>query len=263
MRDWFKLIVLSVVVSLSNISAYAFAAESEKILANNATIDESVAYPEYDDSGCYDYDDPYEKLNRKIFAFNSVLDYFLLRPIAKTYNAVLNDYSRLMVTNAVNNIRTPITTVNNTLQLKGHEALVSFWRFAINSVFGVFGTHDVATKLGVVTPEQNFGATLARYGVAPGPYLVLPILGSTNGRDILDVLAMDNALNPPMQFMKTSVQNNIRVVKTISNRGDIMPFTDHISATAADPYIAIRSAHFQYREKNLRYPYNVCQNKAK
>lgn len=234
---------------------------------NVRAAEENATMPEYEDmdfsygAGCTDFDDTYEKFNRKIFALNSILDYFLLRPFAKGYNAVLNDYTRARITNALSNLRTPLTTVNNTLQMEGNEALVSFWRFAINSTFGLFGTFDVAGQLGVKTPEQTFGSTLARYGVAPGPYLVLPIFGSTGARDVLDVTVADNALNPFNYFIKKHRQNNIAVVKLISNRGDVLPFTDHIAKTSADPYVAIRSAYFQNREKNLRYPYDVCKNK--
>lgn len=248
---------LLLVVMLISTSVMASAAESSKEALPNY---EDMNF-DYGSQGCNDFDDPFESVNRKIFAFNSVLDYFLLRPIAKGYNAVLNDYSRARVTNALNNIRTPLTTVNNTLQLEGHEALVSFWRFAINSTFGLFGTFDVAGQLGVKTPEQTFGSTLARYGVAPGPYLVLPLYGSTGARDMLDVAGADSAMNPFNYFIKKSRKNNISLVKLVSKRGDILPWTDHISKTSADPYVAIRSAYYQNREKDLRYPYDICKNK--
>jgi len=132
--------------------------------------------------------DPYEKLNRKIFAFNSVVDTFLLRPVAKIYGRFTNDYTKNRVGSFVDNISEPLSTVNYTLQGNPEGILKSFWRFAINSTFGIAGMFDIASKFGLKPPQQTLGSTLAYYGTGPGPYIVLPFYGGINARDVSDPL---------------------------------------------------------------------------
>lgn len=99
--------------------------------------------------------DPYEKLNRKIFAFNSVVDTFLLRPVAKIYGRFTNDYTKNRVGSFVDNISEPLSTVNYSLQGNPEGILKSFWRFAINSTFGIAGMFDVASKFGLTPPPNK------------------------------------------------------------------------------------------------------------
>ena len=204
-------------------------------------------------SACTVIDDPYEPFNRKMFAVNSFLDYMFLRPVAKAYNHITNDYTKARVNDFTANIKEPITTVNSGLQGKGHNVLVSFWRFVLNTTFGLAGTHDFATQAGVVTPRQDFGKTLAYYGVAPGPYLVLPVLGSTNARD-----AMNFAVNSKMNFsnyhMNKYQAGGVSALTMISERGNLMPITDKIAKASADPYITIRNMLYQKRENEVEYP---------
>ncbi len=203
---------------------------------------------------CSDIDDPFEKLNRKVFIFNSVLDHFILRPIAKGYTKVLNDYTRDKVSNFVDNVSVPLTTVNNVLQADADNALLSFWQFTINTTLGVGGFFDVAADFGLKTPPQTFGSTLARYGVGPGPYLVLPFLGSSNVRDMFDPLMFDSKMNPVKHQLHRDFAVTIGITKLVQKRSEALPFTDYLSKHSSDPYVTIRSTMHQYREKNLRYP---------
>jgi phospholipid-binding lipoprotein MlaA len=208
---------------------------------------------------CSDIDDPYEDINRKVFIFNSILDHFFLRPVAKGYRKLLNENTREKIGNTTDNIKVPLTMVNNVLQAEGHNALLSFWQFAINSTFGVAGTHDIAKARGLHVEPQTLGSTLASYGVGPGPYLILPFYGSTNFRDMFDTPFADGAMNPMHYYLNRNTRLALSAIKLVDERAELLPFTDYITQTSPDPYIAIRSAVHQRREGKLRYPsYYYC-----
>lgn len=202
---------------------------------------------------CNDLNDPFEPVNKKIFYFNSFLDYIILKPIAKAYGKVFSDYSKAKVGDFLSNVYEPVTTINYALQGNLDNSLLSFWKFVINSTLGVAGTYDLASQIGINHKHQSFGATLAHYGVEPGPYVVLPFLGGTNMRDMFDVIILDSTLNP-VKFYAPSEAKNVHVgVSLVHYRNEIMPFTDYI-AQSPDPYAAMRSAIHQRRESIVHYP---------
>lgn len=198
--------------------------------------------------------DPYEKLNRKIFAFNSVVDTFLLRPVAKIYGRFTNDYTKNRVGSFVDNISEPLSTVNYTLQGNPEGILKSFWRFAINSTFGIAGMFDIASKFGLKPPQQTLGSTLAYYGTGPGPYIVLPFYGGINARDVSDPLISDFLLNPLTYSLDKNFMLTVTGVSIIDMRYKLMPLTDYVSKNSSDPYIAVREAVFNQREAKIIYP---------
>lgn len=113
------------------------------------------------ENGCIEVYDPYEKFNRKVFVFNSVLDYIILRPLAIGYKNITNDYVKARVNSFVNNVDTPLTAVNYGLQLNYDKTMKSVWRFLINTTLGIGGLFDVAGKVGLPSDRQTFGSTLA------------------------------------------------------------------------------------------------------
>jgi len=236
-----KIVILIVLTCLSS---NVFAKESESSYNYN--------YASFT-GRCTNYD-PYEGFNRKIYFFNGVLDTFILRPITKGYGALTNDYTKNRVSNAIDNIKTPLTTFNYILQGNVEGSYKSFWRFAVNSTFGVLGLFDVASKVGLAADPQTFGSTLAHYGVGPGPYIVLPIYGGTVARDMTDSLFTNSALNLPNYYMSSGVSLGVAIVGTVSARDRIMPFTDYVSKNSPDSYIAIRDAILSQREAKVKYP---------
>jgi phospholipid-binding lipoprotein MlaA len=198
--------------------------------------------------------DPYEALNRKVFIFNGTIDTFLLRPIAKGYGRFTNDYTKGRIGSFINNISEPLSTVNYSIQGEGQGAFKTFWRFAINSTFGVLGLFDVASKVGLTAEPQTFGNTLAHYGVGAGPYIVLPIYGGMSARDIMDPLALNSSLNPVQYFTHDDFKLILTGVKIIHHREQIMPFTDHITRNSTDSYISMRDAILNQREAKMAYP---------
>lgn len=208
---------------------------------------------------CRQIYDPYEKFNRKIFVFNSGLDYVILRPIAIAYKNITNDYTKARVSSFLDNIQEPLTSVNYAIQLNFQGFMQSIWRFLINTTLGVGGLFDVASKTNLLHNPQTFGTTLAHYGVGPGPYLVIPFFGNASSRDAGDMVLFNSAMNPLRYSFHQDFQLGLTGAKIVSSRAAILPFTDSISKTSPDPYVAVRSAVFQYQEAKMQYPANfVC-----
>jgi len=127
--------------------------------------------------------DPYENLNRKVFTVNQVFDQILLKPVAKGYSNYVPDFIQTTVGNFFGNLADVWTAVNNFLQGKPREGMQDTGRVAVNTVFGVAGLADVATKLGIPKHQEDFGQTLGVWGVKPGPYVMLPLFGPSTLRD--------------------------------------------------------------------------------
>lgn len=206
------------------------------------------------DQDVFEVYDPYEKLNRKIFAFNSTLDHFILRPVAVFYKNITNDYVKARVGSFTDNVNMPLTVVNYGLQLKFDNTMKSLWRFIINTTLGVGGLFDVASKFDLNPTRQTLGSTFARYGVGPGPYLVVPFFGSTHARDVTDNIYSNSALNPLKYHLHRDFKTGFTVTKLVHDRAVALPFTDHITRSSTDPYIAVRSAIHQNRESKIEYP---------
>lgn len=198
--------------------------------------------------------DPLESFNRKIFFFNGMLDTILLRPIAKGYGGLTNDYTKERVGSFVYNIEEPLSTVNYMLQNKPEGMYKSFWRFVINSTIGIGGLFDVASKFDVNAEQQAFSNTLGHYGVGPGPYIILPIFGGSGMRELTDGLATNRFLNPLKYKTHKSFMSAVKVTRIVHSRNSIMPFTDYTAENSSDPYITIRNAILQQRESKMDYP---------
>lgn len=227
------------------------------LLSNNSLAskqDEKYDYNYAELSNRCQIYDPYESFNRKIFIFNSILDTFILRPVAKGYGRFTNDYTKDRVDSFLSNIREPLSTVNYGIQGNAHGAGKTFWRFAINSTFGLGGFFDIASKFDLKAESQTFGNTLANYGVRQGPYIILPFYGGMGARDVMDPLVLNSYLNPAKYPMHNSFKNVLLVTSLIHNRDKIMPFTDYVSKSSPDAYIAIRDATLSERESRMVYP---------
>lgn len=247
-----------IIISFFMLATFVFSANGANITNNKFNTEpdkENMAVElDFDYGSCSDIDDPFEGINRKIFMFNSVLDHFFLRPVAKGYRMAVSEGVRDKIGNALYNTKVPLTMVNNALQGEGNKTLQSFWQFVINSTLGVAGTHDIAKARGLHVEPQTLGSTLASYGFGPGPYIVLPFYGSTNTRDVLDTPFANKEMNPLQHVMSSNTSLAISAGTLVSDRADILPFTDHVTRTSTDPYITIRAAVHQRRENAVHYP---------
>ncbi|WP_280540049.1 VacJ family lipoprotein [Chromohalobacter sp. 11-W] len=193
-------------------------------------------------------DDPWEGYNRKVFAFNDTLDRYALKPIAQGYDYVTPEPVQSGVGNFFSNLGEIGTTVNSVLQWKWGNAGVASGRFVVNSILGIGGILDPASRMGLVEREEDFGQTLATWGVGEGPYVVLPVLGGRTLRHTSG-LPVDWYTDPVTYVEEDSVRYGLRFVDLIDTRAGLLDREELISG---DRYSFIRDAYLQ----NRRYEVN-------
>lgn len=201
--------------------------------------------------------DPYEGINREIFAFNDALDQNVVRPVAVAYRDTVPDPLRNRVTNVLRNMQQPVIFINELLQGDFNGAEIAFTRFFLNSTIGLAGLHDVAGMDKRLTyREEDFGQTLAVWGVEEGPYLMLPFLGPSSPRDLAGTI-VDSAGDPVT--IATGYVGDISAFGPSRTAGEVIDmrsrtaeFTDELRESSIDYYAAIRSLYRQNREAAIR-----------
>ncbi len=194
--------------------------------------------------------DPLEPLNRQVFKFNDALDAAIVKPVAIAYRDHTPTPLRQGIGNVFNNLQDSWSVVNNLLQLKMVYAYDSLARVAINTLLGVAGVVDVASELGIERHTQDFGHTLGVWGVPPGPYLVLPILGPSSLRDAL-ALSVDWQGDPLGQLPNESVRNAALLLRGLDTRAGLLKATSMLEEAALDRYTFARDAFLQNRRNNI------------
>ena len=194
--------------------------------------------------------DPLEPLNRQVFKFNDALDTAIVKPVAIAYRDHTPTPLRQGIGNVFNNLQDSWSVVNNLLQLKMVYAYDSLARVAINTLVGVAGVVDVASEFGIERHTQDFGHTLGVWGVPPGPYLVLPILGPSSLRDAL-ALSVDWQGDPLGQLPNESVRNAALLLRGLDTRAGLLKATSMLEEAALDRYTFARDAFLQSRRNNI------------
>ncbi|MBM94387.1 MAG: hypothetical protein CMI09_00840 [Oceanospirillaceae bacterium] len=190
--------------------------------------------------------DPWEGFNRRVFAFNEVMDKYVAKPLAQGYQYVTPQDVDDSVTNFFNNLGDVLVIVNDLGQLKFGQALSDTGRFLINSTVGFFGFFDVATHIGLEKHDEDFGQTLGYWGVGTGPYLVLPVLGPSTLRD-----AGGKGLDWASGLSSTNIGDNLAqesglfLTENIDKRADLIASEGLITG---DKYVFLRSLYLQRRE---------------
>lgn len=190
--------------------------------------------------------DPLERLNRGTFAFNQALDKAVLRPVVRGYEKVTPKFVRTGIANFFDNAEYPIVIANNLLQGKFRPAANDTGRFLMNTTFGLGGLLDPATDAGLDRNNEDFGQTLGRWGVAPGPYLMVPFLGPYTLRDGLGALADDFA-EPRHYLEDDSTRYGLWAAGQLDRRAGLSE-AEAILDRAGDPYAFMRSAYLQRRQ---------------
>jgi phospholipid-binding lipoprotein MlaA len=195
--------------------------------------------------------DPLERMNRVTYRFNDAVDRGVLRPVAVGYTKVVPGIVRQGVDNFLTNLAFPTTIVNDLLQLKIKDTLIDLGRFAVNSTLGLAGILDPATHFGIPSNDEDFGQTLGRWGVPPGPYVVLPFLGPSSMRDAPAIYAdvqtdlrIDDRLDPAVEWTLVGVS-------LVNRRAKLLTF-DASADSAYDRYAFIRDAWLQRREYQVK-----------
>jgi phospholipid-binding lipoprotein MlaA len=190
--------------------------------------------------------DPIEGFNRKIFWFNDQVDDWVLVPVATGWDKVAPDRVQHSVSNFFSNLRFPIVATNDVLQGKVVDGVGDVGRFVLNSTLGVVGLFDPATGIGLVEHDEDFGQTLAVWGVPPGPYLVLPLLGPSSPRETLG-LVVDEAFSVTTFFADWWVLGAARVVDVVNERSRVLDEVHRAKEASFDYYSFLRNAYSQRR----------------
>lgn len=197
-------------------------------------------------------DDPLERYNRAMFSFNDSLDKAVIKPAATGYKKVMPEFARTGVTNFFANLGDVWIGVNNVLQGKIGPGASDFGRFAINTTVGIFGLFDIASSAGLDKHNEDFGQTLGRWGVGSGAYVVLPILGPSDVRDGISLLAVDWRGDPVWHVGNIPTRNELVGARVVDQRANLLGATQLIDDAALDPYSYARSAYLQ-RRRSLIY----------
>ena len=196
--------------------------------------------------------DPLEPINRAVFGFNETLDQVLIKPVAQGYRAVLPEIARTGVTNFFSNIEDVWIAANNLLQGKPESALQDVMRVVINTVIGLGGLIDVASDAGLEKHNEDFGQTLGRWGVAGGPYLVLPFLGASTLRDAVGRAGVDIAVEPVWNIDHVPTRNTLYAGRAVNARSDALDAVQVMEQAALDKYRFVRDSYLQ-RRRSLIY----------
>lgn len=195
--------------------------------------------------------DEAQSLNRAIFDFNEVVDKILLKPVAQGYRFITPQPVRDRLGNVSNNLQEPVNMLNAFLQGDVQQGLGSFWRFLINSTVGLAGLHDVAKDAGLAYRAEDFGQTLAVWGVGEGGYVVLPIFGPSTTRDTFGLI-VDIASNPFTYIPRDDTASlGIAAGQGIIKREQLLDPIDDIYETSLDPYVSFRSIYLQRRANQI------------
>ena len=201
--------------------------------------------------------DPIEPWNRGMFFVNDGLDTLVLRPAAEAYRIFIPPPIRTAVQNMLGNLRSPVILLNDVLQGETQRAGNTLGRFVLNTTLGIGGAFDVATGFGLPAHGEDFGQTLAVWGVSEGPYIFIPGLGPSNPRDLVGT-GVDSVTNPISAITGGSIFDPITVtrigVQVLDTRERLIEPLDALRAGSIDPYATLRSAYRQRRAAEIRNP---------
>jgi phospholipid-binding lipoprotein MlaA len=243
-----------VLISFLAFAFFAFPAADRYLLGNQLLAANGSTVFENDEpagSGVVVHD-PYEKFNRAMFTFNDKLYFWFLKPVGTVYAAYFPPGLRAAVRNGFNNILFPPRFVNCALQGKLDKAGSETVRFLVNSTLGIAGLFDVAEhEFSIHAYDQDFGLTLAHFGAGTGPFLMVPVIGPSNPRDFFGYVV--DSFMDPIYYIPSPIWASpaIKTGKTINNASLKIGEYEDFKKSALDPYISMRDAYVQYREKEL------------
>ena len=190
--------------------------------------------------------DPLEPFNRTVFKFNDQLDRAVIKPVAVVYRDVTPSLVRRGVTNFFHNISDIWSLANNVLQLHGTDATDSLFRVTVNTFWGLGGVFDVASEMKIPRHSEDFGQTLGVWGVATGPYLVLPVLGPSTLRDSVGTLVDLNG-NLVSRSSDVAARNSLSALGAVNLRANFLASGDVLDEASLDKYSFARDVYLQRR----------------
>jgi len=198
--------------------------------------------------------DPFESINREIFAFNNGADEYIIGPIAHAYRDVFPDPVRDSIRNFLLNLKAPLSAINATLQGNVTKGFTAVGRFAINSTVGILGFFDIADYIGLEPVDEDVGQTFGAWGIEPGPYLILPILGPSSTRDLAGKVA-DWLIDPVgLYLIRKDYEDFLlatKVTKALDTRVELDGVIEGTRENSLDPYAIMRTMYLQRRAKQI------------
>ena len=194
--------------------------------------------------------DPMEPLNRAVFGFNDRIDRALIRPVAVVYDQAVPPLVQRGVGNFFGNLSDVWSVANNVLQFKPQEAAEMFLRVGVNTLFGFAGIVDIATELRLPKNRQDFGQTLGVWGVNPGPYVVLPILGPSSVRDAVGS-AVDLNVDLVGNLRDVPLRNSLQAARAVDKRAELLDTTNALDQAALDRYTFARDVYLKRRASSI------------
>jgi phospholipid-binding lipoprotein MlaA len=203
--------------------------------------------------------DPFESFNRGVYTFNDKVDKVVAKPLAKGYSAVMPDLGKTLVSNVFSNLDDVIVTFNDLLQFKLRQGFSDGMRVLVNTTIGMGGLVDVASFGKLPKHNEDFGQTLGYWGLDSGPYVVLPLLGSSSFRDTAGVYT-DSLFSPISNTRHIRTRNQMVITKAINRRAQLLENEKLLDEAAIDRYQFMRDAYLSNRQ-NLVYDGNPPREK--
>lgn len=204
--------------------------------------------------------DPLESINRPIYTFNTKADQYVFQPVARGYVDVVPVFAREGVTNFFANLAYPKVIVNDVLQAKFLQSGEDLARFVVNSIYGIGGLIDVGSRVGLPAHDEDFGQTLGHWGVGTGWYLMLPLLGPSDNRDLVgsgaDLFLSPTYYLPGRYDLPVYGADAVHLINLRAN----LLGTQSLLESQFDPYIFLRTAYLQHR-RSLVYDGNPPQER--
>lgn len=194
--------------------------------------------------------DPLEPLNRGVYQFNDAVDTAVLKPVATAYQKVTPSPVRTGVGNFFGNLGDLWSSVNAGLQLRPREATENLMRFSVNTVFGLAGVLDIASEMGIPRTRLDFGQTMGFWGAPSGPYLVLPIFGSSSVRDGTG-LVVDSYGDPVSGLDHVSTRNSLTALRVVDTRAMYLRASSLLEDAALDKYSFTRDLYLNRRQSQI------------
>lgn len=191
--------------------------------------------------------DPFETFNRKVFAFNQDFDNKILIPLAKGYRKNIPSPVRTAIYNFFINIAEARNVVNSLLQGKLHRASDAFTRLFVNTTLGLGGLIDIATQSGLERQVEDIGQTLAVWGFDSGPYIVIPVIGPSSGRDIFGLYSYFNYTDPLGYLDDSGARFVLFSLDLVDYRSRLLRAKSVFGFASVDPYLFERESYFQTR----------------
>ncbi|MAY99816.1 MAG: vacJ like lipofamily protein [Micavibrio sp.] len=239
-----KTLKISLIALLLAFSAPAFAQED-----STASNDDS-----YYEEGYAGYYDPLEGVNRQILKFNNVMDKYVFYPLIDGYRFIVPSQGRKVISNFLRNLKSPVDLANQILQGDWDGMKNTAFRFTVNTFAGFGGTLDVAAWEGYEHESEDFGQTMAVWGIGDGPYLVIPFLGPASMRDGLGY-GVDGLMNPINHYYNNTDERHIAYKLTAASffemKNQLSDFEKSQKKNSFDYYSALRSVIYQNRQSEI------------